>query len=72
MREALIEMGNWFGILKSPLDQWEDLAQEFYEETGYLVEADQAWREALYWNPMMDGARRGAARTGVILRGLSL
>lgn len=50
---------------------WAGLAT-IYEETGYVVEADRAWREALYWNPMMDGARRGAARTAAILRGLSL
>jgi tetratricopeptide (TPR) repeat protein len=50
---------------------WAGLAT-IYEEIGYLEAADQAWNEALYWHPLMDAARRGAARTGASLRGLSL
>ena len=39
LREALIAMRDWFGVdpqAKSQLDQWEDLAEEFYRETGFL------------------------------------
>jgi tetratricopeptide (TPR) repeat protein len=43
-----------------------------YEEVGAVEEADQAWREALYWHPLLDGAKRGAARTGAKLRGVAL
>lgn len=34
--EALIECGEWFGLTKCPLDQWEDLAEVFYKDTGFL------------------------------------
>jgi hypothetical protein len=33
---ALKEVGEWFGLTKPPLDQWEDLAEEFHKETGFL------------------------------------
>jgi hypothetical protein len=33
---ALTECGEWFGLTKPPLDQWEDLAEEFRKETGFL------------------------------------
>lgn len=33
---ALSECGEWFGLTKPPLDQWEDMAKEFYKETGFL------------------------------------
>lgn len=37
--EALQEVCDWFGFYpagKAPLDQWEDLAAEFFKETGWL------------------------------------
>lgn len=30
------ELGEWFGLTKPLLDQWEDLAEEFHKETGFL------------------------------------
>ncbi len=39
LKAALIAMRDWFGVdpqAKSQLDQWEDLAEEFYRETGFL------------------------------------
>lgn len=33
---ALQEVGDWFALTKPPLDQWEDLAEEFHKETGFL------------------------------------
>jgi tetratricopeptide (TPR) repeat protein len=50
---------------------WAGLAT-VYEEAGYVREANDAWREALYWNPMMDPARRGEARTSAQLEGTRL
>lgn len=34
--EALREVSEWFALTKPPLDQWEDLAEEFHKETGFL------------------------------------
>jgi hypothetical protein len=36
--DALRELRNWYGLDPShtPLDQWESLALEFYNETGFL------------------------------------
>lgn len=34
--EALAECGEWFGLTKEPFDQWEDLAEQFHKETGFL------------------------------------
>lgn len=36
MLASLIELGEWFGLTKPPLDQWEDLAEEFHKETGFM------------------------------------
>ena len=33
---VLQEVGEWFALTKPPLDQWEDLAEEFRKETGFL------------------------------------
>jgi hypothetical protein len=30
------ELGAWFGLTKPPLDQWEELAEEFHKETGFM------------------------------------
>jgi hypothetical protein len=33
---ALREAGDWFGLTKSALEQFEDLAEKFHKETGFL------------------------------------
>jgi Flp pilus assembly protein TadD len=43
-----------------------------YEDTGKLSEAEHAYREALYWHPFLDAAKRGLMRIEAKTTGLSL
>jgi tetratricopeptide (TPR) repeat protein len=68
---ALKELKQAVAIEPRHFAAWAGLAT-IYEEAGYIGEAHDAWGEALYWNPMLDPAKRGEARTSAKLEGTRL